>query len=55
MRKFRDSTLALRNRIHALVGQKKTRDEISKAMRTEFHWADLHVMLSLDGAIAEMQ
>jgi cyclase len=55
MRKFRDSTLALRNRVHALVVQKKTRDEISKAMRTEFHWADLHVMLSLDGAIAEMQ
>jgi len=24
-------------------------------MRSEFHWADLHVMLSLDGAIAEMQ
>jgi hypothetical protein len=24
-------------------------------MRAEFHWADLHVMLSLDGAIAEMQ
>ena len=55
MRKFRDSTLALRNRVHALVVQKKTRDEISKAMRSEFHWADLHVMLSLDGAIAEMQ
>src|SRR5439155_7545737 len=49
MRKFRDSTLALRNHVHALVVQKKTRDEISKTMRTEVHWADLHVMLSLDG------
>src|SRR5712671_1693728 len=47
MRKFRDSTLKLRNRVHELVVQKKTRDEISKAMRSEFHWADLHVMLSL--------
>jgi cyclase len=55
MRKFRDSTLKLRNRVHELVLQKKTRDEIGKAMRAEFHWADLHVMLSLDGAIAEMQ
>ncbi len=55
MRKFRDSTLALRNRVHDLVVQKKTRDDIAKAMRTEFHWADLHVMRSLDGAIAEMQ
>ena len=55
MRKFRDSTLALRNRVHALVVQKKSRDEISKAMQAEFHWAALHVSLSLDGAIAEMQ
>jgi cyclase len=55
MRKYRDSTLALRNRIHTLIGQKKTRADIESVMRTEFHWADLHVMLSLDGAIAEMQ
>jgi cyclase len=55
MRKFRGSTLALRNRVHALVVQKKTRDEIAKVMQTEFHWAALHLMLSLDGAIAEMQ
>jgi cyclase len=55
MRKFRESTLRLRSRIHELVGQKKTRVDIEKVMRSEFHWADLHVMLSLDGAIAEMQ
>ena len=55
MRKFRDSTVKLRNRIHELVVQKKSRDDISKVMRSEFHWADLHVMVSLDGAIAEMQ
>ena len=55
MRKFRDSTLRFRNRIHELVTQKKSRADIEKATRTEFHWADLHVMLSLDGAIAEMQ
>ena len=55
MRKFRGSTLRLRDRVHELVGQKKSRADIEKVMRTEFHWADLHVMLSLDGAIAEMQ
>jgi glyoxylase-like metal-dependent hydrolase (beta-lactamase superfamily II) len=55
MRKYRDSTLALRNRIHGLVVEKKSRADIEKVMRSEFHWADLHVMLSLDGAIAEMQ
>ena len=55
MRKFRGSTLRLRDRVHELVGQKKTRGDIEKVMRAEFLWADLHVMLSLDGAIAEMQ
>jgi len=55
MRKFRDSTLRFRNRVHELVTQKKSRADIEKVMRSEFHWADLHVMLSLDGAIAELQ
>ena len=55
MRKFRGSTLRLRNRVHELIGQKKTRADVEKVMRTEFHWADLHVMLSLDGAMAELQ
>ena len=55
MRKYRDSTLRLRNRIHDLVVQKKSRDDIAKVMRTEFHWADLHISVSLDGAMVEMQ
>jgi cyclase len=55
MRKFRDSTLRFRNRVHELVTDKKSRADIEKAMRAEFHWADLHVMRSLDGAIQEMQ
>jgi cyclase len=55
MRKFRDSTLRFRNRVHELVTQKKSRADIESVMRSEFHWADLHVMFSLDGAIAEMQ
>jgi len=55
MKKFRDSTLQFRNRVHELVVQKKTRADIEKAMRAEFHWADLHVARSLDGAIAELQ
>ena len=55
MRKYRDSTLRLRNRVHELITQKKSRADIEKAMRAEFHWADLHVMFGLDGAIAELQ
>ena len=33
MRKYRDSTLRLRNRVHELVVQKKSRDDIAKVMR----------------------
>ncbi len=55
MRKFRDTAIAVRNRIHEMVAQKKSRDEIAKAMGTEFHWGDLQFLLSLDGAMAEMR
>jgi len=55
MRKFRDSTLRLRNRIHEMIGQKKTRDEIATMLKTEFHWAQLHLDRGLDGALAELQ
>jgi cyclase len=55
LRKFRDSTLKLRTRVHELIVQKKTRDDIAKMLQSEFHWAELHMMLSLDGVIAENQ
>ena len=53
--KFRAGTVTLRNRIHDMVGQKKTRDEIGKAMQTEMNWGPLQMMMSLDGAIAELR
>jgi cyclase len=55
MRKFRDSTLKLRSRVHDLIVQKKTRDDIAKMLAAEFHWADLHMARGLDGVIAENQ
>jgi glyoxylase-like metal-dependent hydrolase (beta-lactamase superfamily II) len=55
LRKFRDSTLKLRTRVHELIVQKKTRDDIAKMLQSEFHWAELHMMISLDGVIAENQ
>src|SRR5213593_4655182 len=55
MRKFRDSSLRLRTRVHDMVVQKKTRDEIAKMLQAEFHWTQLHLDRSLDGAIVEMQ
>ncbi len=55
MAKFRQSTITVRNRIHELVMQKKSRDEIAKTMQSEFHWGPLQMALSLDGAMAEMR
>jgi hypothetical protein len=38
-----------------MIGQKKTRDEIAKMLQTEFHWAQLHLDVSLDGALIELR
>jgi glyoxylase-like metal-dependent hydrolase (beta-lactamase superfamily II) len=55
MRKFRDSTLALRNKVHDMVVAKKSRADVEKMLRADFHFADLHIARSLDGLIVEMQ
>jgi cyclase len=55
MRKFRDSTLKLRGRIHEMLVQKKSRDDIAKMLQAEFHWVQLHLDRGLDGAMAELQ
>jgi cyclase len=53
MRKYRSSTQSLFSRVHDMVGQNKSRADIEAMLRKDFHWADLHVMLGLDGLIAE--
>jgi len=55
MRKFRDSTLTLNSRIHQMLVQKKSRDDIAKMLKAEFHWEQLHLDRGLDGAMAELQ
>jgi cyclase len=55
MQKFRQSTVTLRNRVHEMVVQKKNRGDVEKMLRTEFHFADLHIARSLDGLLVEMQ
>jgi glyoxylase-like metal-dependent hydrolase (beta-lactamase superfamily II) len=55
MQKYRESTLALRNRVHEMIVQKKTKADVEKMLRAEFHFADLHVARSLDGLLVEMQ
>jgi glyoxylase-like metal-dependent hydrolase (beta-lactamase superfamily II) len=55
MQKYRQSTLDLRNRVHEMVTAKKSRADVEKMLRTDFHFADLHVARSLDGLMVEMQ
>jgi cyclase len=55
LRNFRDRTLALRVRVHDMVVQKKSRDDIATMLRTDFHWIPLLLDRSLDGLIAELQ
>jgi cyclase len=55
MRKFRDSTVTLRNRVHEMVVQKKPRDEVAKMLQAEFHWQQLHLDRGLDGLMGEMR
>lgn len=55
MRKFRDSTEALRNRVREMIVQKRTRDDIAKMLQAEFHWGALQIGRGLDGMMVELQ
>jgi glyoxylase-like metal-dependent hydrolase (beta-lactamase superfamily II) len=55
MQKFRDSTLSLRNKVHDMIVAKRSRADVEKMLRNEFHWADLHVQMGLDGAMQELR
>src|SRR5262245_5295588 len=55
LQKFRESTVSLRTKVHDMVSQKKSRADIEKMLRSDFHFADLHVQVSLDGLIKELQ
>ena len=55
LRKFRDSSEALKNRVREMILKKRTRAEIDKMLRSQFHWADLHIGRGLDGMLAELQ
>jgi glyoxylase-like metal-dependent hydrolase (beta-lactamase superfamily II) len=55
MVKFRASTVTLRNRVHEMVVQKKSKDEVAQMLKKEFDFAQLHLDRSLDGLMAEMR
>ena len=55
LRKFRDSTMTLKNRVRDMIAKKSTKAEIEKMLRTDFKFADLHIQRSLDGMMIELQ
>jgi cyclase len=55
MRRFRESAQRLRTRVHDMIVSKATKAEIERALRSEFHFADLHVQVSLDGMLVELR
>jgi cyclase len=55
LRKFRDSTLAMRTRVHEMLTQKKTKDEISAVLKSDFQGAQLVFPGLLDGLLTELQ
>ena len=55
LRKFRDSTMTLKNRVRDMIAKKSSKAEIEKMLRTDFKFADLHIQRSLDGMMIELQ
>ncbi len=59
MRNFRDGTIVLRNRVHEMIVQKKTRDEIARMLQSDFRWVGVagQVLMaqSFDGLLGELQ
>lgn len=55
LRKFRDSALAMRNRVHDLILQKKTKEEIGAVLKAEFQGAQMVFPGVIDGLLIELQ
>jgi len=55
VRDFRADTARLQDTVRAMLRENRSRDDVEAMMRSEFHWADLHVQLGLDGLMIEMR
>jgi cyclase len=53
--KFRESTVTLRNKVHEMLVAKSSKADIEKMLRSDFHFADLHINVSLDGLMVELR
>jgi glyoxylase-like metal-dependent hydrolase (beta-lactamase superfamily II) len=52
---FRDVTLDTQNRVHDMLVNGASRDEVAAMLRNNYHWEDLQLARGLDGLLAEMQ
>jgi glyoxylase-like metal-dependent hydrolase (beta-lactamase superfamily II) len=55
MRKFHTTAVRLKDRVHEMIVGKKSKDEIAKMLTAEFHYADFHLGMSLDGLLVELR
>jgi glyoxylase-like metal-dependent hydrolase (beta-lactamase superfamily II) len=55
LRKFRDATAAMPKRVHEMLVQKKTPEEISAVLKSEFQGAQLIFPGLLDGLLVELR
>ena len=55
MKKFRDSAFGLRNRVHQMLVQKQSKDDITAVLKSEFNGAQLVFPGLLDGLLVELQ
>ena len=55
LRKFRDNAQAMATRVHDMLVQKRTRDEISAVLKSDFQGAQLIFPGLLDGLLIELQ
>lgn len=53
--KYRTTAINLRNRVHTMMTEKKTKAEIAKMLTDEFHYGQFHIDFSLDGLMTELQ
>jgi glyoxylase-like metal-dependent hydrolase (beta-lactamase superfamily II) len=55
MQKFRDTSMLLTKRVKEMVAAKKSKADVEKVLRSEFHYADIHVSSSMEGLMKEVK
>ena len=55
MVKYRDSCIALRTRVHQMLGQQKSKDEVAAMLKKDFAFEPIQLTMSLDGMMVELR